>query len=176
MGRGHDRCLGSRSRNLRGKVISVCLPSRQMLGKRCDRTCGLARGEAICQRLRHYAACTSRSQEIMRGNSAMQQVESWNKFSSFLDTYRCRRPNAILAANKEFEEPSTTASGLSRNPKGSSERLGSCTANWAPKPGVLPLSSRVAMKPRFRTQASARLLRNFASEVNLCVSGMSAPL
>ncbi len=66
MGKGNDRCLGGRSRNLRGKAISLCLPSRKMLGKRHDRTCDLARGKAICERLRHCAACTSRSQEIMR--------------------------------------------------------------------------------------------------------------
>jgi site-specific recombinase XerC len=54
------------SRNLRGNAISLCLPSRQMLGKRSDRTCGLACCDAMCQGLRDYAACTSRPQEIMR--------------------------------------------------------------------------------------------------------------
>ena len=46
--------------------------------------------------------------------SAMFREASWNKSNFFWATFRCKRPNAILAANSGFDQPSMIALALSR--------------------------------------------------------------
>jgi hypothetical protein len=46
--------------------------------------------------------------------SATLREASWSRSNSFWGTYRCKRPNATLAASSGFDQPSMIALALSR--------------------------------------------------------------
>lgn len=67
------------------------------------------RERVVCHVVKEYAkemGVTQPAPHDLRHvpNSAKLQVESWNKSNSFLDTCRCRRPNATSDANSGFAE------------------------------------------------------------------------
>src|SRR5882762_9284006 len=46
--------------------------------------------------------------------SATHREASWSRSNFFWGTFRCKRPNATLAANSEFDQPSMIALASSR--------------------------------------------------------------
>src|SRR6267142_1104258 len=62
--------------------------------------------------LRRYAACGIGGGPVL--GSATHREASWSRFNFFWGTFRCRRPNATLAASSGFDQPSMIALASSR--------------------------------------------------------------
>jgi len=70
----------------------------------------------ITSLIRHFADLRDGTHggSASRKGSAMLQEANWNRSSSFWDTSRCKRPNAILAASSGFVQQSMIASVSNR--------------------------------------------------------------